>query len=50
LALGGALFESGERDAARAEVERALALQPDSVEAKELMRKIGGGGVLTSAT
>jgi tetratricopeptide (TPR) repeat protein len=50
LALGGALFESGERDAARAEVERALALQPDSVEAKELMRKIGGGGVLTSST
>jgi tetratricopeptide (TPR) repeat protein len=48
VALASALFESGERDAARVEVERALVLQPDSAEAKELLKKIGGAGVLTS--
>jgi Tfp pilus assembly protein PilF len=41
LALGAALFESGDRPAARREAERALALQPDSAQAKALLDKIG---------
>ena len=52
VALGTAFLESGDRDAARREATRALALAPDSAEAKELMRRIDGGdsriGVLTS--
>jgi Tfp pilus assembly protein PilF len=40
LALGAALLESGDRPAARREVERALALQPGSAEAKALLEKI----------
>ena len=52
VALGSAFLESGDRDAARREATRALALAPDSAEAKELMRRIDGGdsriGVLTS--
>ena len=42
LALGRTLFATGDRDAARKEVERALALMPDSAEARDLLRKIGG--------
>ena len=42
IALGSALFESGDRAAARAEFERALVLTPDSAEAREWMKKIGG--------
>ena len=42
LALGGALLESGDRDAARREVDRALVLDPKSTEARELLRRIGG--------
>jgi Flp pilus assembly protein TadD len=42
LALGAALFESGDRNAARQEVSRALALAPGSPEAQALLRRIGG--------
>lgn len=42
IALGSALLESGDRAAARAEYERALVLAPDSVEAREALKKIGG--------
>ena len=52
VALGSAFLESGDREAARREATRALALAPDSADAKELMRRIDGGdgriGVLTS--
>lgn len=42
VALGRAFFESGDRDAARREFERALVLAPDSAEVKDWLRKIGG--------
>jgi tetratricopeptide (TPR) repeat protein len=42
LALGAALLEAGDREAARREAERALVLEPASAEARELMRRIGG--------
>ncbi|MEO8480954.1 MAG: hypothetical protein ABI634_02020 [Acidobacteriota bacterium] len=42
LALGAALFESGNRNAARQEASRALILAPGSAEAQALMRRIGG--------
>jgi tetratricopeptide (TPR) repeat protein len=42
IALGHALFSTGDRAAARAEFERALALAPDSAEAREALKKIGG--------
>jgi Tfp pilus assembly protein PilF len=42
IALGSALFESGDRIAARTEFERALALAPDSAEARDWLKKIGG--------
>ena len=45
LALATALFESGDRDRARREAERALALQPSNAAAKELLKKIGGAGL-----
>jgi tetratricopeptide (TPR) repeat protein len=48
VSLGGALLESGDRDAARREAERALALEPDSADAKALLKKIGGGTHLYS--
>ena len=44
LALAQALFESGDRDGARREAERALVLQPSLAEAKELLKKVAGGG------
>ena len=44
LALGEALFEAGEKDAARREVERALVLDPQSAAARELLKKISGQG------
>jgi Tfp pilus assembly protein PilF len=40
-ALAGALFDSGDKDAARREVERALVLDPQSAEARALLKKIG---------
>jgi tetratricopeptide (TPR) repeat protein len=42
LALAEALFEAGEKDAARKEAERALMLDPQSSAARELLKKIGG--------
>jgi tetratricopeptide (TPR) repeat protein len=42
LALAEAFLESGEKDAARREAERALKLDPQSSEARELLKKIGG--------
>jgi tetratricopeptide (TPR) repeat protein len=52
LALGAALLEVGDREAARREIERALVLDPDSTAARELLARIGGGpgpaSVLTS--
>ena len=42
IALGAALLDAGERDAARRAAERALVLSPASVEARELLKKIGG--------
>jgi Flp pilus assembly protein TadD len=42
IALGRAYFESGDNIGARAEFERALSLAPDSAEAREWLRKIGG--------
>lgn len=42
IALGSALFESGDRVSARTEFERALVLAPDSADAREWLRKIGG--------
>jgi tetratricopeptide (TPR) repeat protein len=42
LALGRALAQSGDRDAARRALERALQLSPDLAEAKDWLKKIGG--------
>ncbi|HEX5069392.1 MAG TPA: tetratricopeptide repeat protein [Vicinamibacterales bacterium] len=42
LALGRALAQTGDRDAARRALERALALAPDLAEAREWLKKIGG--------
>lgn len=42
IALGSALFESGDRAAARSEFERALVLAPDSADARMWLKKIGG--------
>jgi tetratricopeptide (TPR) repeat protein len=42
LALAAALLESGDRPAARREVERALVLQPNSDEARALLKAIDG--------
>lgn len=43
VALGSAFLDSGDRDAARREATRALAMAPESAEARELMRRIDGG-------
>lgn len=42
VALGAALLESGDRDGARREATRALALDPQSADAAALVRRIGG--------
>lgn len=42
LALGAALLEAGDRDGARREAQRALQLDPQSLEARELLDRIGG--------
>jgi tetratricopeptide (TPR) repeat protein len=42
LALGRALAQLGDRDAARRALERALVLAPDLAEAREWLKKIGG--------
>jgi len=41
VALGGALLDQGEKDAARKQAERALAMAPDLTEARDLLRRIG---------
>ena len=41
LALATALLASGDRDGARAEAQRVLALRPDSADARALLDKIG---------
>jgi tetratricopeptide (TPR) repeat protein len=43
VALGDALFDSGDRDGARREADRALALQPGDADARMLLARIGGG-------
>ncbi len=48
VALGAALLESGDRDAARREAERALVLAPGSADARALLRQTGGGLVRTT--
>ncbi len=42
IALGRVLLDTGDREAARRAAERALALDPQSVEARELLDRIGG--------
>ena len=42
VALGTALLEAGDREAARAAATRALQIDPQSVEARELLDRIGG--------
>ena len=42
IALGSALFDNGDRDAARREFERALTLAPDSTEARAWLKRISG--------
>ena len=42
IALGRAFVAVGDKDAARKELERALVLAPDSAEAKDWLKKIGG--------
>jgi tetratricopeptide (TPR) repeat protein len=42
IALGRALLDAGDREAARVEVERALVLAPNSTGARELLQRIGG--------
>jgi tetratricopeptide (TPR) repeat protein len=42
IALGRVYVSSGDKDAARKEFERALVLAPDSAEARDWLRKIGG--------
>jgi len=41
VALASALLDSGDKDAARREVDRALTLDPNSADAKALLKKIG---------
>jgi tetratricopeptide (TPR) repeat protein len=43
LALAEAYLENNDRDAARAEVQRALKLDPDSADARTLLARIGAG-------
>ena len=42
IELGRVYVSSGDKDAARKEFERALVLAPDSAEARDWLRKIGG--------
>lgn len=48
LGLASAYLDAGDAVSARREAERALALDPNSADAKALLKKIGGGGMLTS--
>lgn len=42
VALGAALLDAGEKDAARREAERAIVLAPNSAEARDLLKRTGG--------
>jgi Flp pilus assembly protein TadD len=42
VALGAALLDAGEKEAARREAARALVLAPASTDARDLMRRVGG--------
>jgi len=42
IALGNALLDTGDRDGARKQADRAIALAPTSPEARELIKRIGG--------
>lgn len=42
IALGNALLDTGDRDGARKQADRAIALAPTSLEARELIKRIGG--------
>jgi tetratricopeptide (TPR) repeat protein/TolB-like protein len=42
VALGLALVEQGDKDGARREAQRAVVMAPDSTEARDLLRRIGG--------
>jgi tetratricopeptide (TPR) repeat protein len=42
LSLGRVLLATGDREGAKREVDRALVLDPNSAEARDLLRKIGG--------
>ena len=48
LGLASAYLDAGDAVSARREAERALALEPESADAKALLKKIGGVGMLTS--
>ncbi len=43
VALGAAFLDTGDREAARREAERAIAIAPTSAEARALLLRIGGG-------
>jgi tetratricopeptide (TPR) repeat protein len=42
VALGNALLDAGEKEAARREAQRAIVLAPASTEARDLLRRLGG--------
>ena len=42
VALGNALLDTGDREGARKQADRAIVLAPTSPEARELMKRIGG--------
>jgi tetratricopeptide (TPR) repeat protein len=42
VALGQALLDAGEKDAARREAQRAIVLAPASTDARDLLRRLGG--------
>lgn len=48
LGLASAYLDAGDATSARREAERALALDPNSTDARALLKKIGGGDMLTS--
>jgi tetratricopeptide (TPR) repeat protein len=45
VALGAAFLDSGDREAARREAQRAVALAPNSNDARALLLRIGGGSL-----
>ena len=41
-ALASAYFDNGDKDAAKREAQRALAIEPENADARALLKKIGG--------